>query len=471
VRRSHVHLAVVALVITLAWPAIRADGATQLTPPRLIVSVSPSQVSYSDPTFTISGTLETAGQTPQPLPGEPVQLSFSWEGFSTSESLGSVTTDASGDFSVTAQAPAPGVFHASFAGDTSYGAVGAAITVSSTGPLPIQIAVQSGTGPYDTTVQATVQVTMQLPDGSWVPAPYSPITANGCSGPDAGKLGWTDSSGDLTLQLTNDPDGRCDLYSYGSTEGSWTGYGSAPVPFTLTTFPSEISSFYPVTVVNDDGQVPVNDIDLAGVAMHEDATGTEGSYPGAMIDLYFQAHGSTTWNLVATAQAGPSGWFQFPTVPGYLPGGHLAVGLWKAEIPAAPPYLSGSDEMVLVLSVPTWMRRVHPTSFRNGYSLSGNLNYLPHGGPLHGVRVALRVRPEDSSRAHWRRVRTVVTNDNGRFTFLLPRVAAHGEPMTYQVTYRGGPLPVWAGGPSAGTLQSSWTAEYMVWNGGISKLG
>ena len=91
---------------------------------------------YTDPTITLSGTLWDIGVTPNtPIANEPVTVTEQVAGTGPVEDVGSASTDAHGNFTVTlTDQNAGGIFEAVFAGDTSNGNDYAATTSS-----PVQV--------------------------------------------------------------------------------------------------------------------------------------------------------------------------------------------------------------------------------------------------------------------------------------------------------------------------------------------
>ncbi len=440
-RRVWTRVSVALTGAALITTATATASAQQLTPTRIVIA-KPGSLTFPNPKVTINGTLETvppSGQSPQPIPNEPVNLVLTWEHGQASKSVGTVTTDNSGNFTATVTVSQPGAILATFASAGSYGRGRGGVGLVVGQLMPARIMVDPiQPVPDGSVASVTGQVLMQLPDSSWVPAPYAPIATSGCS---PRMNGWADSNGRFTAQVTANPDAHCAFYSQGDAGDSWaTAAISAWVYVPLTTFPVRLQYFGPAVLINN--RVPANNIVLSGFSYYEDSTGTLHGYPQAHVQLYFQPIGSSTWSLMATTIAGSDGIFQFPRISGYLPHGRLATGLWKAVVPASGPYLSSyAVNDGVVLAVPTWMRGVRVRSIRRHLYLTGSLDYLPHGGPLHGVTVILQAT---GSGGGLHRVSSERTNANGIFSFRLPRVT-RGNPVGYDVYYPGGGLPAWAG--------------------------
>lgn len=456
-RRGFILLgAVLAAGAACAFPAIPA-GASGLPPTRIVMSAAPGTVGAPGDQVTVSGTLETlvpAGQTGQPLPGEQVDLTQIWDGGTASAPLAPVTTDANGQFTETVTVSAPGLVEAGFAGDSSYGPGRGAAGTPAAAPLPMQITVDPGPAvPYGSAATITAHVTVQLPDGTWIPALGTRLEATGCN---SGQSGWTDANGRYTTTIPATAVANCYFYTPGT--GSWTGAGFSPrVIVPLSTFPTQIASFGPGYYIN--GGMNADNLQFAGFAKYTDSAGAVQDYPDANVQLYFQPLGAATWTLMSTVQASASGLFQFPVLSGYLPGGQLAIGSWKAVIPQSGAYLAASGVTGPVpLNLQTSFHGVHLRWSRHVAYLTGTLDYLPSGGPLHGVKVT--VNGVDPYGKHFR-AGTAVTNAQGVFSFRIGR--AHVPKNVYDVTYPGGPLPAWAG-PEASytTCSPAYSKQFWV---------
>ncbi len=429
--------------LTLALPISASASAATLIGTQMVLTVTPTAVSYPAPQITVTGTLETAvaGQTPQPLPGEPVTLQLRYENGQATQDLGTFTTDGSGTFTTTITATVPGSVLATFAGNSTYRSREILAGWHAATSLPTQITVDPiAPAPYGSTVPVTVHVTMQS-DGTWVPAPYAPIEPLGCNAGSQASY-FTDASGTATEELVAEPTPDCVFYSDGNADDSWTSQDlSSRVVVPLSTFPAQITDFGPGVLVQDN-RVAINALNFLGIAQYTDAAGVAQGYPDATVQLYFQPGGSSAWQLEATTTAGADGLFQFPTVAGYLADGRLATGLWEAVIPAAGSYLAASTvNDAVVLSVPVYIRNAKIRRVGHVRYLTGTLDYLPRGGPLHGVKVDLLLQRQNGKT---RTERTVTTASNGYFSLRLTMPAPGGQ-YTYAAYYPGGPLPDWIG--------------------------
>jgi hypothetical protein len=85
--------------------------------------VNQALYNYTDQTIMLSGTLWDVAVTPNmPIANEPVTITEQVAGTGTAKDVGSATTDAGGNFTVTlTDQPVGGIFEAVFAGDTSNG--------------------------------------------------------------------------------------------------------------------------------------------------------------------------------------------------------------------------------------------------------------------------------------------------------------------------------------------------------------
>jgi hypothetical protein len=422
-------------------PAGPPAAASSLIPTRLLINVSPRRVTPPSPQLAITGTLETlvaSGQTPQPIAGEQVSLSLQSEGGAASQALGTFITDTDGEFSTTATAQVPGAVNGSFAGDGTYREASGGTMFEAAAQLPTRVTVEPITPvPYGSDVSVTALVTMQLPDGTWVPAPESPIMLSQCGS--ASEYGWTDSQGEWTATVAAVPptdDIQCSFYTYGYALDAWTSQMLSPEFFVpLTTFPTDVTNFYPQSK-----RVPVTDIVLSGTAQWTDSSGMSHPDPGAAVQLEFLPAGTgNAWQRMATTTTATDGSFVFPRVSGYLPNGRLAAGLWRAVLPASGNYLAGeSGNAVVVLTVPVFWSNVKIVRKGGTRYLTGAIRYLPHGGFLHGVKVAL-MTDVNGNIGHGP---TITTGAGGTFSFRLA-APKRGQHVKYAVSFAGGQPPAW----------------------------
>jgi hypothetical protein len=448
-------LATAALLEPSATAAVSA--APTLT--RIVMSATPATVSYTSPKVTVAGALETwpSSGSAQPIPGEPVDVVMTWQNGASSQDLGTFTTDAAGQFSVTATLPAPGAVHATFGGDATYAATRGVVVLDAAPQLPPRVSIEPiAPTPYNGLAAVTGLVTMQLPDGTWVPAPDVPIAPWACGGPDDYKVEWTDASGQFTATIVANPNDECSFYLRGDRWDSWVSPGdSGRVYVPLSTFPTRIPQFSPAAWAN--GRVPVNALDFVGLADYEDSTGLMQGYPNGPVQLYFAAGTSSTWTLMATTVTQADGGFQFPRVPGVLPNGKLAAGVWRAVTPQAGAYLAGGSEpYVAILAVPSFLRDVEVQHANGHRYLTGTLDYLAKADPLHGVRVVLQV--DNIEHPGWRKLTVQATTAQGYFAFRLP--ADRAGLLYFRVRFAGGPIPGYLGDPRFADLYPAYSAAF-----------
>jgi hypothetical protein len=463
VRRAAVISAALALsgagAAAAVLPAGSTAAASSLIPTRLLIKVTPESVTYPNPQLTITGTLETLatnGQTPQPVPGEQVSLSLSSEDGQASQPLGSFTTGAGGQVSTTVTAEVPGAVYGSFAGDGTYRQTAGAAGFKAASLLPTKVTVEPITPvPYGSNATVTAQVTMQLPDGTWVPAPGSPITVLQCGAPDT--YGWTNSQGRWTTTIKAEPPtpltGDCYFYTNGDTSDAWTSWVLSPGFFVpLATFPTQVTGFNPQSRL-----VPAADIVFSGTAQWTDSSGASHPYPGAAVQLQFLPRGiGDAWQRMATAKAGKDGGFVFPRVSGYLGHGRLTAGVWRAVLPASGKYVAGnSGDAIAELSVPASMSGVKIVRKGSIRYLSGTLRY-PDGGLLPGAKVTLLIdRGGKVSRGA-----SVTTSASGAFSIRLT-APKRGQRVTYAASFAGGDPAAWTdsdGYAVATAARSGWVS-------------
>jgi hypothetical protein len=433
----------IALILSGAAAAVvlpRAAAASVI-PTQLAISVSPPRVSYPNPQVTITGTLETFptnGQSAQPIAGETIALSLLTENGYLSQPLGSVVTNASGKFSTTTTSQVPGLIEGHFAGDATYRESYGGAGFKAASQLPTKVTVEPiKPTPYGSTVNVTAQVSMQLANGTWVPAPGSPIELTGC-GPSGGQSGWANGQGQWTVAIQAVPplpgDLECSFYTDGDSSNSWTQWVLSPqfvIP--LATFPTQVVNLDPlVTAANN--RIPAADIVFGGGAQWEDSAGTQHPFPGATVQLYFAYGGTGPWQLMATAVTNKSGNFTFTRLSGYLSGGRLAAGIWKAVLPAQSVYVAGqSGNYYGVLAVPVSFGGLKITGASSIRYLSGTLQYLPKGGLLHGEHVTLLTNVNGKIHSG----PTVTTGGSGTFSLRLT-APKPGQRVKYAASFAGG---------------------------------
>jgi 5-hydroxyisourate hydrolase-like protein (transthyretin family) len=460
---------VIAALVTLALSGtaavvagLPAATAASLIATRLIVSVSPHLVTYPIGQLAVTGTLETLvanGQPAQPVPGETVTLTLVSGG--SQASLGSFVTDANGQFSTTASALSPGAVQGQFAGDATYRAAAGGAAFLAASQLPTRVSVEKiQPVPFRSNATVTAQVTMQLADGTWVPAPGSPVQVDNCAA--SSQSGWTDGNGQWATTIQAIPpapgNGECSFFTGGSTGDSWTQWMLSPgfvVP--LTTFPTQVASFYPVT---GNQALPLGDIQFTGTAQWVDSAGQPHPYGGKTVQLYFSYGGKGTPQLMATAVTAKSGAITFPRLSGYLSGGRLAAGAWEARLPANGSYLAGdSGYYAGGLAIPVSFSTVKITGTGSTRHLTGAL-YLLKGRPLHGVRVTLLA----DVNGKLRHGPTVTTSAKG--TFSIPLTApTHPAQVQYAASFAGltgNGVPAWIG-PDGWVLLNQAVSTWLTW--------
>jgi hypothetical protein len=450
VRRSRLTRRVIGVLIALILSGATAAivlpraAAASVIPTRLAISVSPLLVNYPNPRLTITGTLETFstnGQPAQPIAGKTIALSLVTENGYLGQPFGSVVTDASGQFSTTTTSQVPGLIEGHFAGDATYRETYGAAGFKAASQLPTKVTVEPiKPAPYGSTVNVTAQVSMQLANGTWVPAPGPPIELIGC-GP-GGQSGWANDQGQWTVPIQAVPplpgDSECYFYTGGDPDNSWTRWVLSPgfvIP--LATFPTQVVNLNPLATAANN-RIPAADIVFGGGAQWEDSAGTQHPFPGATVQLYFEYGGTGPWQLMATTVTNKSGDFAFPRLSGYLSDGRLAAGVWKAVLPAHGVYVAGqSGNYYGVLAVPVFFGGLKITGTGSTRYLSGTLRYLPKGGPLHGVHVSLLTDVNGAIHSG----PTVTTGANGTFSFRLT-APKPGQRVKYAVSFAGGgPIP------------------------------
>jgi len=421
-----------ASIVTAAATAPLAGAQAAATIGTHIVFSPPGQaVTYSDSQVTFQGTLETAapsGQSPQVLPGEPVQVTETVGRLSLP--IASVTTDANGQFTVSTTVPVPGGIAATFAGDATYRAgVGefSAHRSATAAVLPARISFGPvAPAPAYSTVTVTGQVTMQLPDGSWVPSPYAPLRS--LSGAVFAGAGMADANGQFTETIEADPGNPLQMYA--SDDGDdWSGAAFSPdlvVP--LTTFPTRVQPVTPSEVRVSPSTA------LYTQVQYQDDTGQWQPDPGATAQISYEPGRCSGPPIqAATAVSDSSGDLAFH-VPGYLVRGAPDVGCWQVTVPSAGAYLASQSIWAAVSAeVPTWLNNTKLRWSGRRARLTGTLDDAPGAGPLAGRTITIY---REVGRI-WRRVGSVKTGPAGGFSFSLV-----GRPRSYyQARYAGGALP------------------------------
>lgn len=413
-----INWAVLGLALVAPLAAVPAHAASGPAATQLLLSAAPGTVSYPGAQVTVSGVLETAGTSPQPLANEQVALSFRGSPDVT------LRTDASGQFSWTEQLTEPGVFGARFAGDTGYSQSSAGAYVYPDQVYPARIVLDPiPAAGYLATVAVTGTVQLQLPGGSWVPSPGAAVSDQ-CP---AFTQVSTDASGTFQLPVEAEPSATCTITATGGL--AWSGDAVTPrVVVPLTAFPT----WFCHATGPDVSPSPAGQIGIGTGICYEDSGGGTHSYPGEEARLYFQAPPAGPWQLMATVKTDVNG-LAHATVSGFLPGGALAAGNWKWETPGSAQYLSSyAGPFSVLISVPTRQRGT-AISWRGRHAaLVGTLAYLTRGGPVTGATVVI-----EHYHHGWQRAGTALTSASGAFRFALnTRLTG-----SYRVMYRGGRLP------------------------------
>lgn len=414
--------AVGVLAVTAAAPAA---AAAVVTPTQIVdFTASPSVVSYPDPQITVSGVLETAGPSPQPLAKTMVNLSFPQgageEGYG-------VFTDAAGHFRLLIAQVVPAPVVVRYLGDALYGASSATASVTAAQVYPAKIVLDPITpAPQYSIVAVTGTLLMQLPDGSWVPSPDALVQY---SQVEAFLHTFTDLNGKFSVAAEVDPGVPLTISTPAGFGGTfwWSGAAtSGPLFLPLSADPTWVCG----AVGPGFTPAPAAGIDFAIHTCYADAAGATHNYSGK-VQVYFRPAGGSSWTLMATTTTGADG-FGHVTVSGYLRGGGLAAGNWRWKVPAAPGFAaSATGPFPVVISVPTKITGVRFTRSGAQERLTGRLSYRTAGVP--GATVVI----EHFSRGRWLQVAIVRTNASGGFAY---RFSPHLTGM-YRIAYRGHALP------------------------------
>jgi hypothetical protein len=420
-----------AALLTAAAPVAAAHAeSSALTGTRIVLSPATQSVSYSSPTVTIQGTLETLvppGTTPQGLGGQQVSIALGVAGRTVTIPLTTATTNASGQFTATVTVPSPGTVEATFAGTSAYAAVTGFSSLKAAATLPARFVFNpvQPSAVY-AAVTATGQLQMQAPGGSWVPAPYAPVHA--VQGTDISSLsGWTDANGDFTVTFQANPAFPLQLWSPspGGPGAVWSGPAfSALLVVPLTVFPTQAQLYAPS--IED-----LRDMSFGGSVDYVNSQDQLLPLSGAAVSLCYQPMDSKTCIPRAAATTTADGSVTFSHVSGYLPGGKLALvsGIWYLNVAATATDLASDAWLPEQVDVPVWLNDVRVThSGRRSY-LTGFLDEDDRSGPVAGQVVTI----------HWdhgRHKATARTGKNGEFSFKLT-----GRPRgVYEVTYSGGKM-------------------------------
>lgn len=409
----------------LTVPAAAPAAAASTTPTQIVdFTASPSVVSYPDPQITVSGVLETAGSSPQPLAKTMVNLSFPQ---GADQEGNGVFTDAAGHFRLTTTQVVPAPVVARYLGDALYGASSATASVTAAQVYPAKIVLDPiAPAPVYSIVTVTGTLLMQLPDGSWVPSPDALVQY---SQTEADLRTFTDLNGKFAVAAEVDPGVPLTISTTAGFGGTfwWSGAATGgPLFLPLSADPTWVCG----AVGTDLTPAPVAGIGFSIHTCYADAAGAKHNYSGE-VQLYFQPAGGSSWTLMATTTTRADG-FGHVTVSGYLKGGRLAAGNWRWKVPAAPGFdASATLPFPVVISVPTKITGVRFTRSGAQERLTGRLSYQTAGVPSATVLI------EHFSRGRWRQVATVRTNASGGFAYQFSRRLTG----MYRIAYRRHALP------------------------------
>jgi hypothetical protein len=421
-------LAVAAGLVTLACIIGPASQASAAGPTPTVLGLSPhsQEVTYTSNQINFSGQLlsDTDGQG-QGLPGQQVTLTLRFDNQLGSVELGTVTTGTDGDFSLQATLPVPGFVLAQFAGNSAYAASSSTLSVFDLSPtfaeMPARVLVNP-ISPVPVYSDATVtgQVQMQLPDGSWIPSPYAPISIMGSG---VATPPYANVNGDFAVSFYAVFGEEYAVLTNGNGF-AWSGSASsAPLTIPLSVFATQLTSF-----AAPGSSLP--DMTFSASPEYANSQGEWLPLAGAQVRLYYQALRSSQWILRGTGTSSAYG-VTIRDVSGFLPGGSLAsgTGVWEMRLVGSSTYLASVSNLLSVnVTVPVWINHA-ATKHSGGRSyLTGVLDDRRHSGPVAGQRIMLYW--------HGRRIATAQTNAAGEFSF-----AMSGRPYgSYQVRYSGGKL-------------------------------
>jgi hypothetical protein len=181
-----------------------ATASTVVTPTALGFGVSPNPVTYGSTAVTLSGAL-LANNTPVTVPGEKVAIEDQVGGKGSPVLVATATTDATGNFTATANLAMGGIFEAVFAGDAAKGygpSTSSPVNVQSS-PAAVTITLTSVpkspvTAGTTVTLAGRVQVTM--PDSTLRPLAGAPTDLYR-SGSDTGIHTTSGKDGSFRLSL------------------------------------------------------------------------------------------------------------------------------------------------------------------------------------------------------------------------------------------------------------------------------
>jgi hypothetical protein len=279
-------------------------------------------ITYGDATVAVSGRLVQYSSQTTGIPDEPIQIELG-----AGTAVGTSTTDADGNFSITVSLPTGGYLRAEFFGDTAqgYGATGTSGTlIPETKALTrVTLNAQPKLVPAGTKLTFTGKAEVQVA-GTWQPLPGARVVLQLGSGQSLDPMGEavTDASGAFTLPAVAD------------TEfGQWLAAVEAP---SYSLYGNSQSNLVMVGVIYQTRIAAVavpatreahQSFTITGTAqVWNDATWT--GYPGMWVRYYYQVQGSSTWVYDAQTQTNASGGFSSIA---FVKPGHF---VWQVRVPA-----------------------------------------------------------------------------------------------------------------------------------------
>lgn len=318
------------------WTTTWLNLTVRRSPARVSLQFAPA-ASKAGAKTTLSGMLEgqSADGTWTVLPAKPVALSFIDDESGETRTLGTVTTDANGRYSLPATVPGPGTWQATSAGDTFLlGATtsqhadsmfGTRITNLTARPNPVEVGGHVTVKGLVTRIGSPVD-RMFVNDGH--------VTLY--SSPDGKRTvklseGRTDANGHFSLSAVAKADGHWWVAYNGHRDS--TQNPSHDLPSTSARFSVDARYKTAISSFNASPE-PVKKGHALTVTGH--ITKLVGKWQpgaGASLKIYFQPFGSFTWTAMGTAKANRNGWFT-TTVKAWQD------GTWAASYAGSPTYMS-----------------------------------------------------------------------------------------------------------------------------------
>jgi hypothetical protein len=440
--RAGTALAVIALLVV---PTAAARGEVRV---ETAVSLSglPSTIGYADRQQTAQGILQTrvvAGLTPQPVSGATITVFEIEDDNSVDVTLGTTITDANGHYSLQVTLVGPGEVVANYAGDTTYfRSRGEAPRITASALLPTKVTLQGPASSVpDAFIQVTGQVTIQAPDGTWVPAPYTAMDMTGLGITPA--YSSTDADGRFSFTAKSANGGApAACVSPGDDATFATATCSARLVTRWTSYPVRITDFSP----SHEPENPGNFGFFGAATYEQDDSGTEHPYIGTMNLAYLSKASNNwvqlpqnAWTHMATGTTDTDGYGSF-VVSGFLPGtkGRLAIGgLWTVQTPAHGLFQADYNTLWAGgARVDAWTYLTGTKIVKRGKYryLIGYLNDDHTVGPIPKEKVRIYTRPGKTYLPKY--LATVTTASNGEFSFKLT-----GRTDYYQAVFPGTPMP------------------------------